>query len=40
MARSLRRIERLGIERTFAHQQKWAGMSTRYRGLEDVTLRC
>jgi IS5 family transposase len=32
-------IERLGIERTFAHQQKWAGIKrTRYRGLEDVTI--
>lgn len=32
-------IERLGIERTFAHQQKWAGMQrTRYRGLEAVTI--
>jgi len=32
-------IERLGIERTFAHQQRWAGIKrTRYRGLEAVTI--
>ena len=32
-------IERLGIERTFAHQQRWAGVQrTRYRGLEAVTI--
>ncbi len=32
-------IERLGIERTFAHQQRWAGIQrTRYRGLEAVTI--
>ncbi len=32
-------IERLGIERTFAHQQRWAGVQrTRYRGLEAVKI--
>jgi len=32
-------IERLGIERTFAHQQRWASVQrTRYRGLEAVTI--
>jgi IS5 family transposase len=32
-------IERLGIERTFAHQQRWAGIQrTRYRGLEAVKI--
>ncbi len=32
-------IERLGIERTFAHQQRWAGIKrTRYRGLEAVKI--
>lgn len=32
-------IERLGIERTFAHQQRWAGVQrTRYRSLEAVKI--
>lgn len=32
-------IERLGIERTFAHQQRWAGIQrTKYRGLKAVTI--